>query len=460
MVFLEERKISMNTRRLFRDDVYKKECTATVAEIRSFADHTDIILDQTIFFPEGGGQPADSGSLVYASSRKGKKKLSAAVTDMTGSEAKAAEETGTAEADDPDLSSLIIDDVREDSDIIIHRTSETTMLPNEGDTVICRLDWKRRHTNMQRHLGEHILSGVFADLYGGANRGFHMGDSYITVDIRLENDPSFDQVTWDMCIQAEKQINEIIWSDLPVSVSYFDDPKEAAKMPLRKALSETLEKSDEISIVTVGSGDNIADCVACCGTHPSSTAQVGILKIYKAEKNKDMFRIYFDCGRMALWDYEEKHRLITDISDRHSAGLSDLEKKMAAEEAKNSDVRAHLNTVVHSLAQLRAKDILTQAENDPEHVIYRRYKDFTADDILKIGRIIGPRLKKPALILSEQEHTVMLFSDGEIHCGNLVRENAGIYGGKGGGSDVQARAIFPDNRNIGTFVDLIDKHLR
>jgi alanyl-tRNA synthetase len=54
----------------------------------------------------------------------------------------------------------------------------------------------------------------------------------------------------------------------------------------------------------------------------------------------------------------------------------------------------------------------------------------------------------------------MFFSDGSIHCGNLVRDNAGIYGGKGGGSNVQARAIFPDNKNIETFADLIDKHLR
>lgn len=416
----------MFTKKLFKDDVYKKECTAVVAEIRKSEDHTDIILDQTIFFPEGGGQPSDKGLLIFE--------------DRSGSSVK-------------------IEDVRENGDLIIHRTPETDHLPKKGDLVLCRLDWDRRLSNMQRHCGEHILSGVFADMYGGANRGFHMGESYITVDIRLENDPAFNQVTPDMCMAAEKRINEIIWNDYPVTVTYFDDPAEAAKMPLRKDLTETLEKSDEISIVTIGSEDDIADCVACCGTHPKSTAQVGILKIYKVEKNKDMFRIYFDCGRMALRDYNKKHRLITDISDRHSAGLDDLEKKMAAEESKNSQIRDHLNTVIRSLARLRAQDILDQADSEPEHVIYRSYPDLTPDDIMKIGKIIGPELEKPALILSEHEHTVMLFSNGNIHCGNLVRENANIYGGKGGGSDVQARAIFPDNKNIETFVDLIDKHL-
>ena len=414
----------MATKKLYLDDVYKKDCTATILAVNVFDDHADIILDQTIFFPEGGGQPADRGMLYFGGS------------------------------------SLMISDVQEDGEIIVHRTDKTDDLPAEGSGVECRLDWDRRLTNMQRHCGEHILSGVFASMYGGANRGFHMGDSYVTVDIRLENDPSYDKVTWDMCMAAEKKINDIIWNDMPVTVSYFDDPSEAAKMPLRKNLTETLERSDVISIVTIGEGEDIADCVACCGTHPKSTAQVGLVKIYKVEKNKDMFRIYFDCGKMALLDYDEKHRLITDISDRHSAGLEDLEKKMAAEEAKNSEMRAHLNTVIRSLAQLRADDILAQASSEPDHIIYRSYSDLTTDDILKIGKIIGPKLKKPALILSEHEHTVMFFSDGSIHCGNLVRENAGIYGGKGGGSNVQARAIFPDNKNIETFADLIDKHLR
>ena len=429
---LSTQRKNMLTEKLYSQDVYMKECQARVTEVVPFEGGHKIALDRTVFFPEGGGQPADRGVLLPA--------------DRTMSD-----EDGVIE----------IYDVHESEGIVYHYADENQHLPSPGDTVTCRLDYGWRFINMQRHLGEHILSGAFADLYGGVNRGFHMGDSYITVDIRLENDPAFDQITWEMCVEAEHAINDIIWKDLPVTVSHFTDPKQAAAMPLRKDLSDALAENDEeITIVTVGDMDKPADCVACCGTHPSGTAQVGLVKIYKVEKNKDMFRIYFDCGKYAMNDYDEKHRIITDISDRHSAGLEDLEKKMAAEEAKNSEVRAHMNTIVRSLAAVRAEDILTQAKEQPDQVIYRKYDDFTCDDILKIGKIIGPELKKPALILSEQEHTVMLFSDGSIHCGNLVRENANIYGGKGGGSDVQARAIFPDNKNIETFVDLIDKHLR
>ena len=444
----------MKTNMIYQQDVYTRTCSATVENVILKDDHAEIVLDQTIFFPEGGGQPSDTGWLVLESKEnsKGKAKKRA----------------------DKEPLHIKIAEVHEKDKVAYHRTAPFDAagsgdmpgsgdqispedLPQPGDTVSCMIDWDRRFLNMQRHCGEHILSGVFADLYGGANRGFHMGESYITVDIRLENDPAFDKITWDMCMKAERRINEIVWSDLPVRIDHFSDPKEAAKMPLRKEL--TIEDED-ISIVTIGSIDDPADCVACCGTHPARTAQVGLVKIYKVEKNKDMFRIYFDCGANALSDYDEKHRLITKIGDHYSAGLADLEKKMAADEQKNLDMRAHLNTISRSLAAMRAEDILKEAAEDPDRVVFRSYSDFTADDIMKIGKIAGPKLEKPALVLAENEHTVLFFSNGSIHCGNLVRENAGIYGGKGGGSDVQARAIFPDNKNIETFVDLIDKHLR
>ena len=421
----------------FKNDVYMTETTAIVMGVFSDKDDPEIVLDHTVFFPEGGGQPSDIGTITFTPATSGAKKT---VT-------------------------LDVIHVREKDGIAYHKVaavngtteSASVILPDEGQEVFCRIDWNTRFKNMQRHLGEHILSGTFADMYGGANRGFHMGEEYITIDIRLEDKPEYETVTMEMSLAAERTANNYIWQNLPVTVASFSDPEEAAAMPLRKEL--TIE-DEEITIVTVGDIENPVDCVACCGTHPSSTAQVGLLKVYKVEKNKDMFRIYFDCGSMAMADYDEKHRIISSLGDKHSAGLSDLEKKMAAEEEKNREARAHLATLSKSLSQVRADDILAEAGENPQTVPFRSYDDMNADDIMRIGKIIGPSLKKPALILSESEHTLLLFSDGSIHCGNLVRENAGIYGGKGGGSDVQARAIFPDNSNIETFVDLIDKHLR
>ena len=421
----------------FKNDVYLRESTSNVIEISQNDESIDIVLDRTIFFPEGGGQPSDTGTISFVPS----------------------------DSDGNDTVNLEVSHVRERDGIVYHKVllssatscNQGLTLPNAGGTVTCKIDWDNRFKNMQRHLGEHILSGVFADMYGGANRGFHMGEDYITIDIKMEGDGDYDIVTMDMALAAEKAANDFIWQNLPVSVTTFVDSAEAASMPLRKEL--TIE-DEEITIVTVGDTSAPVDCVACCGTHPSTTAQVGLLKVYKVEKNKDMFRIYFDCGSMAMADYREKHRIISSLGDKHSAGLSDLEKKMAAEEEKNHEARAHLATLSKSLAALRADEIVAESVANPDRVCYRSYDDMNADDIMRIGKIAGPQLKKPALILSESEHTLLLFSDGTVHCGNLVRENASIYGGKGGGSDVQARAIFPDNSNIETFVDLIDKHLR
>ena len=117
---------------------------------------------------------------------------------------------------------------------------------------------------MQRHCGEHILSGVFYSLFGGVNRGFHMGHEYMTIDISLEEDPKKKDITWEDALAAQLEANKVIWSDAPVTVIRFDSRDKAEKMPLRKALAF----DEDISIVCVGSVENAADCVACCGTHP------------------------------------------------------------------------------------------------------------------------------------------------------------------------------------------------
>ena len=101
-----------------------------------------------------------------------------------------------------------------------------------------------------------------------------MGEDYITIDILLP-DPS-EKVTHEMAMVCEEAANKAIWQDLPITVKYFDDAEEASKMPLRKPLTDTIasgEAGDIISIVTIGDESSPVDCVACCGTHPSTTGQ-------------------------------------------------------------------------------------------------------------------------------------------------------------------------------------------
>ena len=126
----------MSTEKIFQRDVYAKTLKATVTETGTVKGKPAVVLDRTIFFPEGGGQPTDTGT----------------------------------------ISGVPVTHVSEKDDVIYHLLDAESVPFKEGDTVELELDWDRRFMNMQRHAGEHVLSGAFYNLYRGANKGFHLGD--------------------------------------------------------------------------------------------------------------------------------------------------------------------------------------------------------------------------------------------------------------------------------------------
>ena len=402
----------MSTIKLYQQDVYMKECTSIITAV----DGDVIQLDQTVFFPTGGGQSCDLGT----------------------------------------IGGMEVVEVFEEGDDVFHRLAEGSF-PETGQQVNCEINWDRRFDNMQRHCGEHILSGIFFREFGGVNRGFHMGDDYMTIDISLEEDPSVTEITWEMAKHAELCTNEVIWSNAPVTVCRFETREEAEKMPLRKKLAI----DEEISIVCVGDINNAADCVACCGTHPATAGQVGLVKLFKVEKNKGMFRIYFEAGKRALLDYDKKHDLLTVLGNRYSAGPDDLLNKIDARKEKDQAIKNELHILRQSVIESRVASIREDlAAADPDEILVYEFGDMKTDDLLNIGRPVMDEVKKLLLIVSPQDNTLLLFSDGTIECGKLVKENASIYNGKGGGSKNNARAIFPKREGLDTFIDLIRKHLK
>ena len=411
----------MRTQRLFKEDVYMKEAEAVITSLsEAKGGHTAVTLDKTIFFPTGGGQSCDKGTIA------GFKVL----------------------------------DVYEDekADDIIHVLDCS---PAEFEYAVrpaykplkLSLDWEHRFDNMQRHCGEHILSGMFFREYGGVNRGFHMGDQYMTIDISLETMPEFTTITWEMAKHAEECANEAIWQNQPVITRHFDTKKEAENLPLRKALA--LEK--DITIVCVGSVENPADCVACCGTHPSSAGQVGLIKIFKVESNKGMFRIYFEAGKRAFLKYQNELDTLTTLANSLSAGTDDVLSKYHAQVEKNKESRNQLHFLKKEVIARETADIAEALEKG-ENV--RRYHILSLDDLTVLAREVSPFAKKIAFLVHEPSCTVFLVSDGSVDCGKLVKDNAQIYGGKGGGNKTTARAIFTKDEYVDTFIDLIEKHLR
>ena len=462
----------MTTRRLYREDVYQDSSKAVVLEIQEKDGFDVIVTDQSVFFPDGGGQPCDTGYV----------------------------EIG----EDFYAVTACYDESLEGP--VYHVTNAPSGTFAVGDEVSLSIDWSRRFVNMQRHLCEHMLSGAIYKLFGGINRGFHMGDEYVTIDIELDEPGQGTRLlTQEEIDLAETTVNWNIWMDLPVSTTWFDSNEEASRMPLRKFVPH----EGRISVVTVGSPDDPFDCIACCGTHPSTTGQVGLLAIYKTEANKGMTRIYFDCGALALRRLEEDSATLSRIAVSRSCSNQDLEDRIAKEDERNSELRARLASCSAYIKE-KEKAVLSEmiacgacgnsgdiegsnanGNSDGFSKAPLRSRIFVYEnnlletgDLLKLGFDVVDKLLSSQLLLlvDSATCTLLLFTgtknsngntpDGDAseskasgntpapyNCGELVSKNVKAYNGKGGGRADNARASFANSKDMLDFVDFLKKEL-
>ena len=404
----------MATERLYQEDVYLREADLTVTEVREYKGKTQVACESTIFFPEGGGQLCDLGTL-------GGVAITAVKEDK---------ETGT----------------------VWHTVADASGF-DPGKTVKAVLDWQRRFDHMQMHCGEHILSGRFHELFGVENHGFHMGEDYMTIDM-LAKDGS--PITDEQILQAELAANEVIWRNVPVVTTWFDTAEEALSMPVRKEI----KFGEDISVVTVGSVDAPLDCCACCGTHPSTTGQVGLVTVLKAENYKGMTRMTIKAGRPAFEEARTRSKIASQLAQKYSCEVITLLDREAANDAKNDEVRRELSELKSALSKQeeeKLREALPKAEGS---LAVFRYPLMSADDLQSMARKAEDIFTKPSALFSEKDKTVVLATPGTPAAGQLVKDYAGMYGGKGGGSKTLARAIFSKKADAELFMDLIEKHLR
>ncbi len=397
------------TLRLYQDHVYLKECLSTVLAITN---DNCLVLNKSLFFPTGGGQPCDLGT----------------------------------------INDLLLAEVFEKSGEVYHRFQKAPPF-KVGDEVTCKLDWDLRFDHMQRHCGEHILSGIFFSMLGGVNRGFHMGNDYMTIDIDLP------AVTMETALRVELASNEVIWSDVPVSVRYFSRREEAEKLPLRKEI--TVEK--DISVVCVGAEANPADCVACCGTHPSTSGQIGLIKLLKIENYKGMSRVYFESGKRAFLHTVKEHQLISALAEKYSADENTLGAKISAQEDKNQLLRQDLQKYRELLIEREvqalcdATSLPSEEPSSSPQVIVKEYEHLSLEDLQQLAKAlsaISPNffiliaLNEKALLISRAINTV----PGAPDFGGLIKANVASFNGKGGGNSSSARAAFQSLADLDEFV--------
>jgi alanyl-tRNA synthetase len=259
LFILKKQEKMMKTRRLFEEQVKTKEFEAMVLFAEEKKGVYSIVLDQTAFFPEGGGQPGDSGSLF-----------------VEGEE-------------------IPVLDTREKDGVIFHLTKQPL---ETGTRVKGVLNWDRRLRNMQNHSGEHILSGLIYQRFGYHNVGFHMGSEAVTLDLD-------GVISQEELLELEEKVNQAIEEDVEVEVLY----------PSGEELQEMFYRSKkeiegQVRIVRIPGYDSCA----CCGTHVERTGEIRLLKILGVQNYKGGVRISMLAGKDALEDYGRKHVMIQEAT--------------------------------------------------------------------------------------------------------------------------------------------------
>lgn len=252
------------TKKLYYENNCQKEFTATVTDCEAISDTFRICLDQTAFFPEGGGQAGDTGF----------------------------------------LDNCEVFDTQEKDGLIWHYTK----VPIEpGTTVTGKIDWKKRFDRMQQHTGEHIVSGLVHKHFHYNNVGFHLGETEVTLD--------FDgPITKEELQKIELEANEALWSNLPIEITY-PSKNELKNLDYRSKI----EIQGQVRIVTIPG----IDVCACCAPHVSRTGEIGLIKLTNVQSHRGGVRIHLLAGMRALADYEEKERSVKAISVLLSAKEQD-----------------------------------------------------------------------------------------------------------------------------------------
>lgn len=245
------------TKKLFENDPYMKECSATVQSKKIINGATWISLDQTIFYPEGGGQPTDYGFI-----------------------------------DD-----VPVVDVQLIENELLHKIEGVV----ERNRVKLYIDYERRFDHMQQHTGQHLLSAVWLELFGINTLSFHLGKDVCTIDLHT-NELDDEQIS-----QVELKVMQYIFENRPVENYVL--PYEEVEVD---KLVKLKEKPAFVRLIEI---DGI-DTSACCGTHVTMLGELGLLKIVGWEKYKQNVRLSFICGSRAYTYYQEVFTAVNEVSKK------------------------------------------------------------------------------------------------------------------------------------------------
>ena len=383
--------------RLYYDSPYLTEWQTKVIGSIAREDGLYVQLAQSAFYPQGGGQPCDIGTI--------------------GGEA--------------------VLDVIAGEGAVLHKVGQ---MPPVG-SLDCRIDWGRRYNHMQQHSGQHLLSAVCRSLFGAMTVSFHLGADTCTIDVEKP------ELTATELEELESAVNAHVCKNHAIR-SYFVSPEEAARLELVKQPKVT----DTIRIVET---ENV-EYNACGGTHVHSTGEIGLIKLLRTEKMKGNTRIHFKCGAWALAEVQENQRIIGALTAALKTSRSGLLDRFEKGDTEQKRLLEEVAGLRDKLDRYLARELLAghpvkrAGDNDPykesaeSGLIAVVLADRTLKEAQNLAQLLMAETDARILLALATENKVLLAHNGTtgLSCGAFFKEHVSGFGGNGGGSDKMAQAGF------------------
>jgi len=399
----------MMTEQLYYTDPRLSCFEARVLRQKSVGERWAVILDRTAFYPEGGGQPADRGT----------------------------------------LNDLPVLDVQKKGEEICHYLAEP--LPEgtavEGTMVQGTIDWARRFEFMQQHTGQHIVSASLIEAAGYPTISAYLGERYTAVEI------DSDEIRDKEIEAAEALANQRVTRNLPVQIHWIR-PQEAERYNLRKPPPDV----EHLRIVQIEG----VDAVACAGIHVATTGEVGLIKYDGLEKIRGRLRLHWLIGERAYRDTRDKDRLIAALNRELTCGTEDILPSVQDLRNKIRERDQRISQLAKSLAGQRVQDLLERAET--RGGVRLILKSFSSDESSSVQTVYQNLLDQPktvACILFHRNDVVQwrigCSEDLDLPWRQILPGLFPLIGGKGGGKGRSWQGVASNPEGVERFLDALQE---
>lgn len=379
-----ERKLEQ---KLYYTDAYKQDFTTKVIKQDYDKDgNLYVILNETAFYPTGGGQPHDTGT----------------------------------------LNGIAVLGVEEVDEEIRHFIAEQL----HTEEVEGKINWERRFDHMQQHAAQHILSAAFWDYFNIPTIGFHLGKEKVTIDLETEN------LHAETVKKAVQIANKIVFENHPILIKWMN-LEEAKTLPLRKKPTMT----ENIRVVII---ENF-DYNGCGGTHPKRTGEVGPIQVLGWERNKGGIRLTFIAGWRTLKLMGQQQQIMKDVSKQLNSSEADIPAKVAQLLTSQKENEKAMQTMTEKLLYTEANELLQQPTKIHAGILISKvFTNRSMQEIAKLSAIITEQQEHAItyFVIENEDKLQCILACGKtvtLDMNALLKEALPTIEGKGGGNKKSAR---------------------